>query len=298
MSLSDETRALQQSAIAFARQALNHDMIAAGHPRLSFELSAYHTNLKKHWVNENITPPELIDAQLWQIGQAASANAALELLAQRAANEAAPWPEFAEYDCYACHHELRDPSWRQARSSGRIAGSYPWGTWYYSLVPEALANGPSQMDLAGRLEALSREMGRPYPDRESVSEAAGDVRQEIAKLASAPANQLVANGEESIALLRRLSRPDVTADMGNWDAAAQRFLALAAARYSSAHALQSNEATQAGADEIAAKLRALRDRLHFPVAGDGSPYLSPRDFVPNEGAAEVLTTIHKLLENR
>ena len=29
MSLSDETRALQESAIAFARQALNHDMIAA-----------------------------------------------------------------------------------------------------------------------------------------------------------------------------------------------------------------------------------------------------------------------------
>jgi hypothetical protein len=92
---------------------VNHDLIAAGHPRLQFELTAYLANLPQHWsVATEKKKLASFEAEAWVLGQLASARAALELLDYRA-RTTAPWPEFAEYDCSACHHNLHQPSWRQ-----------------------------------------------------------------------------------------------------------------------------------------------------------------------------------------
>ena len=73
------------------------------------------------------------EAQAWRVGQVVSAEAALRLLIGRATaakEKAQPWPEFAEYDCYACHHGLQGPSWRQKRGyAGRVPGSLRWNDW-------------------------------------------------------------------------------------------------------------------------------------------------------------------------
>src|SRR5207247_8943586 len=86
------------------------------------------------------------EARAWLIGQLVSARAALRLLEARAVAAAQAekqlkedpraevklaWPEFAEYDCFACHHGLQPPPrWRQLRGfPGRRAGALPWGTW-------------------------------------------------------------------------------------------------------------------------------------------------------------------------
>ena len=34
------------------------------------------------------------------------------------AREISPWPEFAEYGCFSCHHDLRDDAWRRQRPAG------------------------------------------------------------------------------------------------------------------------------------------------------------------------------------
>src|SRR5262245_20246109 len=93
---------------------INHDLIAAGHPRLKFELDVYLDNLPPHWNQAANRKRDGAAAHVraWAHGQAASAQAALELLAFRAAEKnGRPWPEFAEYDCFACHHDLHAESW-------------------------------------------------------------------------------------------------------------------------------------------------------------------------------------------
>src|SRR5262249_11338289 len=114
---------------------VNHDLIAAGHPRLHFELATFLANLPPHW-NVAAKKNGASDAQGWAVGQAVSAEAALELLAHRTATEKAPWPEFAEYDCFACHHDLQPDGWRQQaqRLGKRKPGTLPWGTWYFALT--------------------------------------------------------------------------------------------------------------------------------------------------------------------
>src|SRR5207248_4661647 len=83
---------------------VNHDLIAAGHPRLTFEYAAYHHLMPRHWTPDKDGANFEVRAWLW--GQVATAKASVELLSARAGRAAAGgkiWPELAEYNCYACH---------------------------------------------------------------------------------------------------------------------------------------------------------------------------------------------------
>jgi hypothetical protein len=97
---------------------MNHDLIAAGHPRLNFDYATYLRGLPPHWTEKDRTGekaaprPASEIAHHWLVGRAATAAASYELLADRAANPRAPWPELSESDCYACHHNLQPAGFR------------------------------------------------------------------------------------------------------------------------------------------------------------------------------------------
>ena len=135
---------------------MNHDMIAAGHPRLNFDFAEYLRRLPPHWQEKDRTqePPKprtLNSGKVWFVGRAAHAETACNLLAsraERAANDPkTPWPEFAEHSCAACHHNLKVPlphmkdepdenadvpiedrDWRKTKeyTLGRPLGTPPW----------------------------------------------------------------------------------------------------------------------------------------------------------------------------
>lgn len=138
-------------AVKLSVRDMNHDMIAAGHPRLNFDLAEYQRRLPRHWQEKDRIQQELNEAQnppkkgivprgpdfelkAWLVGRVAHAEAACRLLESRAARaqdekeERTPWPEFAEFNCAACHHALRgDPNaWRGAVLKDRSPGAPPW----------------------------------------------------------------------------------------------------------------------------------------------------------------------------
>ena len=111
-----------------ADKFVDHEMIAAGHPDLTFELSYYSFYMPPHWKT-----PEQNNAwrnvQAWGVGQAVQLRESLYRLARRA--EGPNWPEYAELDCFACHHSLTAAadSWRLTTSeyyAGRRPGNPPW----------------------------------------------------------------------------------------------------------------------------------------------------------------------------
>lgn len=121
---------------------MNHDMIAAGHPRLNFDFAEYLRRLPRHWQEKERstnTARPLNPAKVWYVGRYAHAEAACRLLADRAqradTDPQTPWPEFSEYNCSSCHHNLRiakpnDPSadWRTLEDylAGRPLGVPLW----------------------------------------------------------------------------------------------------------------------------------------------------------------------------
>ena len=68
-----------------------------------------------HWDEKERNAAADFPALAWAVGQLATTKAALELLRRRAACGISPWPEFSEFSCFSCHHELADEEWRRKR---------------------------------------------------------------------------------------------------------------------------------------------------------------------------------------
>ncbi|HMC76231.1 MAG TPA: multiheme c-type cytochrome [Vicinamibacterales bacterium] len=92
---------------------VDHEMIAAGHPDLVFELEAFSAAMPRHW-KETTDADAYKPVRTFAVGQLTHLRASLDRVARRVKGPI--WPEYAELDCFACHHSLTraEDSWRQA----------------------------------------------------------------------------------------------------------------------------------------------------------------------------------------
>jgi hypothetical protein len=187
---------------------VNHDLIAAGHPRLSFEFGAYQANMPAHWRSKKKS-----DGHLWSVGQIVSAQASLELLTHRA--QSGPWPEFAEYDCFACHRSLFGQQMDRRKSK---PGTLPWGSWYFALTRGLVGELPA-------LDALEKHLQRPYPARAPIVIKAKAALEELKtrqkSFSTAKDSDAIARQE----VVERFKNGTLTIDPC-WDGAEQMYLAL------------------------------------------------------------------------
>ncbi len=282
---------------------VNHDLIAAGHPRLFFELSAFHANMPKHWpVRDDLArqSPDgkrpnqsYFEAKLWAVGQVASAEAAVELLVSRVSSEEAIWPEFAEHGCFACHHDLTANSWRQERAfPNRRPGSYPWSTWSFPLFTEVgdeliSADLKIIQDVSAKLE---EEMSKSYPEPTEVKHHAQVLRENLSDCAKVLNSQSYTLQDLST-LLIRFTTDEGKLEPQNWDAATQLYLALVAVHQGFSD-LQPSGKTQTHAKHaIDASLENIRKQLEFRQG-----FNSPKEFSPDAIRHE-LYRIQQLLKS-
>jgi len=145
-----------------ATHDVNHDLIAAGHPRLFFELAAYQRLWPRHWSPRGkAESADDFTARSWAVGQAVALEAVANQLVHRAAQAEAAvaaaqphrWPEFSEFDCYSCHRSLgpttgamREPPLDRPR-----LGRPSWQPWYAAAagLQRATLDGPPGRDRPG-----------------------------------------------------------------------------------------------------------------------------------------------------
>jgi hypothetical protein len=201
---------------------VNHDLIAAGHPRLTFEPSLFLANMPPHWDETDRTRPDA--ATTWLAGQLCSAQASLKLLAHQArpgpaGGPSPPWPELARFDCFACHHNLAGPGGSQQRGKGgRLvpnAGDLPW-----PLRRLLEQDDPESAAAVGQLHAA---LTRPA-DRAAVADRADRLAERIGRRLDALGTDPTAVSTDHIlsAFRKGLGQPDPL----TWDDAAQLFYAL------------------------------------------------------------------------
>ena len=247
---------------------VNHDLIAAGHPRMAFEASWFGAVQPKHWRDEHdrAATPEGA-ALLWAIGQHESAAAALELLADRASDESRPWPELAEYDCWGCHHDLAPEGWRlDAAKGGRRVGQPSWSTWTTALLPELLGtqDGDNNSTLDG-LKSLRMSMESGNADRRQVVATARDLAKQLRDR-----GRLIETSGETSDLARWLATVLIEPDEPTWAFQVQRFLAL--------DVLRRAPVATTDAKRAESELNRLADELGFPES-----YQSPKGYDPAGG---------------
>lgn len=154
---------------------VDHTMIAAGHPDLTFQLDTFSSAMPRHWKAP-------ADASAWlsvrelAVGQAVQLREALNRLNRRASGP--HWPEFAEYECFACHHSLTTPeaSWRQAAGyRSRPPGAPVWNPSTYAVFRHVAAGvDPGTMQqLTLQLVEVQRISGNPA-NKEDLAARAKD----------------------------------------------------------------------------------------------------------------------------
>lgn len=160
-----------------AQKTVNHELIAAGHPELIFELDNYSAVMPPHWnqfseKRQEQGREDLQSARVWAVGQVVAFREGMLQLARRArSNE---WPEFAEMNCYGCHHSLREGEWRQIRGYKFKAGLPSWNPARYAVMRVLVsAFAPQQRGpLNAQIERLERHIAYMNTPPEQVATTA------------------------------------------------------------------------------------------------------------------------------
>ncbi len=244
---------------------VNHDLLAAGHPRLNFEFGSYQAIYPKHWSDRDDRARYAdFEARSWALGQVVSAQAALNLLAYHAGNEDRPWPEFAENNCYSCHHELRAKPWRKPEP-GQKLGTLSLNDWYYAELPSILAFSERPAAALPELATLRRVMARRVPPRGEAADLATRASARLAGWLRQTAHEPpLGPAQLKPWLLERFSALEKD-QAEDWDRQTQDYLAVAALH----HALKDLD-PKFQDPALLAVLCQRRKELAFP-AGSSSP---------------------------
>jgi Cytochrome c554 and c-prime len=237
---------------------MNHDLIAAGHPRLNFDYSTYLQSLPPHWAEKDrdTSPPRLRPANgeftHWLVGQATTAAARLRLLADRARH--GPWPELAEFDCFACHHGL---STKKTNPLGPRPGSLVWNE-------PLLFGNLASLDVRQSISTLAMKVGMVHDDG-----IVQDTSMSLAKTWD----------ETALSWIKRPSNPnDVARELASikprrWDEACHLYYALVAI----------NRAGDPGASKPEdPRLAGLRHALTLPREANMVRFNSPLAIEPDQ----------------
>lgn len=111
-----QARTCQSCHLGDTDKFATHEMMAAGHPRLRFELDTWLTNMPAHHevdADYRRRKGETDPVDRWAAGVATASAEYLELLSQHLdANALIPEP--ALFDCHACHRPMDTGVWRTA----------------------------------------------------------------------------------------------------------------------------------------------------------------------------------------
>ncbi|MBM4215503.1 MAG: hypothetical protein FJ173_04950 [Gammaproteobacteria bacterium] len=105
----------------------NHRMMAAGHPRIVFELDTYLELWRTSGGREHYRKSaQIAHVALWAKGLIESSRRQLDLIDRHGAGRLGPIPDFGIYACHSCHRDLRLSAFGGSNSSLGGPGDLRW----------------------------------------------------------------------------------------------------------------------------------------------------------------------------
>ncbi len=247
-----------------SEKTVDHELIAAGHPDLYFELDSFMSVMPAHWKEADKDP--WLGVRALSVGQAVQLREQLKRVARESSNGI--WPEYAELDCFACHHSLTatKDSWRQERGyAGRRPGNTPWNLSRYvvlrHVIDEADAAGGQQ--LKSEVDKVYSLVTAPGSDRKQIAAqayTAADVADRLARRSAA----LKYDQPMTLRLMKSIAGDaDFIAEQGE-RSAEQATMAL-----DSLFIAYASNGSLANDQQIRAAIRGLFQQLEDPSAYNG-----------------------------
>lgn len=251
-------------------QFVTHEIMAAGHPRISFELDLF-TSLQRHhdadadYARRKATASGV---KTWAVGQAMALDRALTLYGSRGRNGA--FPEFTFFDCHSCHRPISDDPAFRPKGERNPARPIPAATPPFndeSMIVLAAAAKVAAPDVAPRFERDSRAfhqaLGR---DPAEAARAASTLAATARTLSSTFAARAFSRAE-TLAMLREVVGEATNALYTDYSGGAQAVMAADALLSSMTDAGQVDRASSAAIRaELDQAYRAVRDPMEWRPA--------------------------------
>lgn len=254
-------------------QFVSHEIMAAGHPRVAFELDLF-TSLQKHWdVDADYVERKghASGVKTWAVGQAMALERALTLYAQPGRHRGA-FPELYFFDCHSCHRRISDdpkarPSWEANPGRPIPSGQPPFND--ENMIMLAAAAKVTAPALAARLEADSRAFHAALAkDRAESLRAAQKLAATARALADAFAAQSFSRAE-TLAIIDTVLQGEIARRYTDYAGSAQAVMA--------ADTLLNAMVSSGQADRaVVARVRPSLDRAYAQVRDPNS--YSPQAF--------------------
>jgi hypothetical protein len=126
--LLQRTRLCMSCHYGNSQQFVSHEIMGAGHPRISFEMDTFSELQPPHFVQDDDykkrkTPYS--NVQVWAVGQVVAAESVLAMLKSDHMKPGRLFPELSLFDCHSCHHPMSDKSWTPRPGTGLGPGIVP-----------------------------------------------------------------------------------------------------------------------------------------------------------------------------
>ncbi|MEJ2458191.1 MAG: multiheme c-type cytochrome [Novosphingobium sp.] len=214
-----------------AGQFVTHAMMAAGHPRVSFELDLFsamqaHYNLDADYVRRK---GRLDSVQLWAVGQAEAIRRSTGLFANPALGTEGLFPQFYFYDCHSCHRQITDTPKAVRTFETNPARPIPFGNPPFNdenmIMLSAVAHvlAPEQ---AARFDAAARSFHAAMGKGRAQSAAAA---QTLGAAAAGLSNAIAARHYEASAAFRiiaEISSKAISPRFTDYTGSAQAVMAI------------------------------------------------------------------------
>lgn len=149
-----------------AGQFVDHRIMAAGHPRISFEMDLFSTLQQHHDVDADYVARKgrPSSVRLWAVGQAMALERSVNLFARPGIATEGLFPEFYFYDCHSCHRRIYDDPDARPTFLNNPGRPIPTGMPPY--------NDENMIMLAAAVRVVVPDMAKAYEQRTRAFHAA------------------------------------------------------------------------------------------------------------------------------
>jgi hypothetical protein len=209
-----------------------HRIMAAGHPRLAFELDTF-TDL---WRTAGRQPHYRVDADYrerkaapshsytWGAGLVADARQRLALIMAPGFVGDTMFPELGLYDCHSCHRSMKSVQWRRLPRQGGAGPGAPFinDSSFVMIAALARAIDPS------RAEAIDAATTQLYVAGSGSPDELRGATQALDSLLSQMQSRLNESsfGSQERAILEEILRAGVAGNFLDYESAEQAFMAV------------------------------------------------------------------------
>lgn len=203
---------------------ITHEIMGAGHPRLSFELNTFSTIQPAHYVVDadyKQRKGDITELQVWAMGQVVAAKEFLVNV--KAFPKSGLFPELVHMDCLGCHQEMSKVNWSNNPLTDLPAGALRYNDAYLMMTYQiALAVRPQE---AGELLKSIKAFLQSTTDVQTLASSIAPLKTNLDQLQ----DQLLASpitNDQGMVILKSLVDVGLLASHKDYASAEQSAMAI------------------------------------------------------------------------